>query len=90
MAGFLIREHLLVGLVGCKADSHLWDNSTQDSSETLVKTEGGFLPDDVDTGSYEAARFYLLVSVLQLFRFIQTYTRRCRSPRQLHADFDGI
>lgn len=59
MAGLLIGQHVLVRLVGSEPDGHLGDDTTQHGTQTLVQTQGGLLPDDVDTGGHEATRLGL-------------------------------
>lgn len=91
--GVLIREQLLVLLVGGESDGHLGDDTAQDGSEALVQTEGGFLLDNLNTGFHETTRLDLQSNELlrsDLEKSLGTYTRCRGSPRKLHADLNGV
>lgn len=59
MTSLLVCQQLLVPFVRGEPDGHLGNDTTQDSSETLVQTESGLLLHDINTGSDESAGFHL-------------------------------
>ena len=58
-ASLLIGQQLLVPLVRGEPDGHLGNDTSQNGTQTLVQTQGGLLPHDINTGGHEPARFHL-------------------------------
>lgn len=59
LARRLVCQHLLVRIVRSKSNGHLGNDTTQDSSKTLVQAQGGFLLHNVHAGFDKSAGFNL-------------------------------
>lgn len=70
MTGLLICQQLLVRFVRGKPDGHLGNDTTQDSSETLVQTQRSLLLHNINTGSDESAGFRLRRKPLALLNWL--------------------
>lgn len=55
----LVGQQLLIPFVRGETDGHLGNDTSQDSSETLIQTETSLLPEDINTGGNETAGFGL-------------------------------
>lgn len=59
LPGLLVGQELLVPTIGCETNSHLWDDTAENGSKTLVQTESSFSLHDLNASSEETTRFHL-------------------------------
>lgn len=96
MAGLLVGQQRLVPFVRGESDGHLGNDTSQDSSETLVQTQCGLLLHNINTGGDETPRFGLQAQGTLAMAskpghgFVCTHPGSFGPPRKLHSDLDGI